>query len=97
MMGLSSGSKRIREIAMLLNEIRRLVARLIHSHANSISDQPVPVGESTSAFDFDPMWHGDHWQNLLSSPMDARRYVMEDWSVPTANGWDEADGIAPAH
>ena len=36
-----------------------------------------------SAFDFDPMWHGDHWQNLLSSPMDARHYVMEDWSVVT--------------
>ena len=24
-------------------------------------------------------WHGDHWQNLLCSPMDARHYVMEDW------------------
>jgi len=26
-------------------------------------------------------WHGDHWQNLLCSPMDARHYVMEDWSL----------------
>jgi hypothetical protein len=27
------------------------------------------------------MWHGDHWQNLLSSPMDARHYVIEDWTL----------------
>lgn len=26
-----------------------------------------------------PNWHGDHWANLLSSPMDARHYVLEDW------------------
>ena len=26
-------------------------------------------------------WHGDHWHNLLCSPMDARHYVMEDWSL----------------
>jgi predicted alpha/beta hydrolase family esterase len=43
------------------------------------------------------MWHGDHWQNLLSSPMDARRYVMEDWSVSTTDNWNEQDGTAPAH
>jgi hypothetical protein len=41
-----------------------------------------PVSESASAFEFSPAWHGDHWQNLLSSPMDARHYVMEDWAVP---------------
>jgi hypothetical protein len=28
-------------------------------------------------------WHGDHWHNLLCSPMDARHYVMEDWSLQT--------------
>jgi hypothetical protein len=43
------------------------------------------------------MWHGDHWQNLLSSPMDARHYVMEDWSVSVATDWSEVDGAAPAH
>ena len=42
---------------------------------------PQAVVESHSALDFDPAWHGDHWQNLLSSPMDARRYVMEDWTI----------------
>jgi hypothetical protein len=44
---------------------------------------PMP-SETTAAapLEFDPAWHGDHWQNLLSSPMDARHYVMEDWTVP---------------
>ncbi|SAK40556.1 hypothetical protein AWB76_00185 [Caballeronia temeraria] len=41
-----------------------------------------PATESASHLDFDPVWHGDHWQNLLSSPMDARHYVMEDWTTP---------------
>jgi len=46
---------------------------------------PQPAVETSEAqtlslLDFDPAWHGDHWQNLLSSPMDARRYVMEDWT-----------------
>lgn len=35
-----------------------------------------------SVLEFDPFWHGDHWQNLLASPIDARHYVMEDWAVP---------------
>lgn len=29
-------------------------------------------------------WHGDHWHNLLCSPMDARHYVMEDWGTGSA-------------
>jgi hypothetical protein len=41
------------------------------------------AADTHSVLDFDPAWHGDHWQNLLSSPMDARRYVMEDWAIPT--------------
>jgi len=44
--------------------------------------------ESHSALDFDPAWHGDHWQNLLSSPMDARRYVMEDWTISSPLTFD---------
>ncbi|WP_062871684.1 hypothetical protein [Paraburkholderia ferrariae] len=34
-------------------------------------------------FDAYGPWHGDHWHNLLCSPMDARHYVMEDWSLQT--------------
>jgi len=41
-----------------------------------------PAAEYISPLLFDPAWHGDHWQNLLSSPMDGRRYVMEDWTGP---------------
>ncbi|SMG17454.1 hypothetical protein [Paraburkholderia susongensis] len=82
---------------MLFNEIRRLVAWLTHSHAKVVSDQPARVADSSTVFSFDPMWHGDHWQNLLSSPMDARRYVIEDWSVSAAADWNETDGTAPAH
>ncbi|WP_227749344.1 hypothetical protein [Paraburkholderia atlantica] len=80
----------------MFQEIRGLFAWLTHSHAKVIPDRPARAEPST-VFDFDPMWHGDHWQNLLSSPMDARRYVMEDWSASTQADWDDADGTAPAH
>ncbi|EIF30089.1 hypothetical protein BCh11DRAFT_05562 [Burkholderia sp. Ch1-1] len=82
---------------MLFNEIRRLVAWLTHSHTDTASGPSAARAETPSAFEFDPMWHGDHWQNLLSCPMDARRYVMEDWSVSVVENWNEADGAAPAH
>lgn len=82
---------------MLFNEIRRLVAWLTHPRADTASAPPAAPAETPSAFEFDPMWHGDHWQNLLSCPMDARRYVMEDWSVSVTENWNEADGAAPAH
>lgn len=82
---------------MLFNEIRRLVTWLTRSNSNTDSQSAAPLPQASSAFEFDPMWHGDHWQNLLSSPMDARRYVMEDWSVPILDSWDEGDGVAPAH
>ncbi|HEY2024178.1 hypothetical protein, partial [Paraburkholderia sp.] len=75
---------------MLSNHIRRLFNWLAHSPAKAVSDQPTLAADNPSVFDFDPMWHGDHWQNLLSSPMDARRYVIEDWSLPPATGWDDA-------
>ena len=82
---------------MLFNKIGRLVTWLTHSHANTDSRPSARAAEAPSAFEFDPMWHGDHWQNLLSSPMDARRYVMEDWSVSQTDRWDDVDGTAPAH
>ncbi|MFM0645852.1 hypothetical protein PQR14_16125 [Paraburkholderia bryophila] len=87
---------------MLFNEIRRLVTWLTQSHVKATDGQSEAHAEmaGSSAFQFDtvsPAWHGDHWQNLLSSPMDARRYVMEDWSVPVSAEWDLTDGAAPAH
>ncbi len=82
---------------MLLNEFRRLVAWLGRSLAQGSPQTRPRKRRSASAFDFDPMWHGDHWQNLLSSPMDARHYVMEDWSVSVADRLDRRGRPAPAH
>ncbi|MBW0449047.1 hypothetical protein EN871_12800 [bacterium M00.F.Ca.ET.228.01.1.1] len=79
--------------------IRRLLSGLFPHFSQTQSQTPgtVRAGSDTSALDFDLVWHGDHWQNLLSSPMDARRYVIEDWSAPTANEWWSADRAASAH
>lgn len=91
---------------MLLNELRRFIVGLIRPRQplDSVSpDHPMSAVASavtaTSNFEvdlFDPTWHGDHWQNLLSSPMDARRYVMEDWSVTVDPELIPAYRIAPA-
>ncbi|MFL9901576.1 hypothetical protein PQR71_26115 [Paraburkholderia fungorum] len=82
---------------MLFNEFRRFITWLTQSRVKTVPAQSGPAAASPSVFEFDPMWHGDHWQNLLSSPMDARRYVMEDWSASPATDWSEVDGTAPAH
>jgi len=63
------------ELKSMFSWIRMLVA-------------PQAVLESHAALDFDPACHGDHWQNLLSSPMDARRYVMEDWTISSPPPFD---------
>jgi hypothetical protein len=49
------------------------------------------AGGPAPLLDFDPFWHGDHWQNLLASPMDARHYVMEDWAVPASDELDTSN------
>jgi hypothetical protein len=48
------------------------------------ASQLAPAQERSPADEFDDThWHGDHWANLLTSPLDARHYVLEDWSSPT--------------
>ncbi|MEW6344906.1 MAG: hypothetical protein RXR20_32405 [Paraburkholderia sp.] len=64
---------------MLVNGFHRLAVWLTGAFRQRPTDGAAQA--TPSVFDFDPMWHGDHWQNLLSSPMDARHYVMEDWSI----------------
>jgi hypothetical protein len=95
----SRRSNTYQEIAMLLTELRRFAAWLTQSRAKTSSSSGTSASDASSSLEFDPdpMWHGDHWQNLLSSPMDARRYVMEDWSVSTSIDWNDVDGAAPAH
>ncbi|GAB7525776.1 hypothetical protein [Paraburkholderia sp. 2C] len=77
---------------MLLSFIRRITA----CFAAPLTDQSEKfkaqslLTAAPAALPFDPVWHGDHWQNLLSSPMDARHYVMEDWSVTPGPEWAAA-------
>jgi hypothetical protein len=64
---------------MWLDGIKRFASRLARARrksralAETARDTPCDI-------EFDTTWHGDHWQNLLASPLDARHYVMEDWS-----------------
>ena len=69
------------EIEMFTRELRRLAARLFHADGSTTAPGVAQSAPTVSPFEPDPAWHGDHWQNLLSSPMDARRYVMEDWCI----------------
>ncbi|CAB3766412.1 hypothetical protein [Paraburkholderia solisilvae] len=84
---------------MLLNVIRRLAARFTTQLSHSSEKRPVPLrsGAAQPALQFDPVWHGDHWQNLLSSPMDARHYVMEDWSIVPGFDYVPATVVARRH
>lgn len=64
--------------------LKRFVSWLLGSRRPAAAS----IGRTDSAssvLEFDPFWHGDHWQNLLASPMDARHYVMEDWALPVEN------------
>jgi len=64
---------------MWLDGIRRLASRLGRGHRKSEAPRE-SSGETSYDAGFDATWHGDHWQNLLASPLDARHYVMEDWA-----------------
>ena len=77
---------------MLINEFKRLAAWLMLYHP--VQSRPIEKAvRPESVLEFDPAWHGDHWQNLLSAPMDARHYVMEDWTS-TADPGLEASSTA---
>ncbi|PCE28546.1 hypothetical protein [Burkholderia ubonensis] len=64
---------------MWLDEIKRFASRLgrVRRKSRALAD---PAREQPCDVEFDTTWHGDHWQNLLASPLDARHYVMEDWT-----------------
>jgi hypothetical protein len=86
-------SRLYQEVVMQLNVFRRIGGWLNRARDQAPANGTTQAEASASIFDFDPMWHGDHWQNLLSSPMDARHYVMEDWSVVTESEF-EPSGLA---
>jgi len=80
-----------KEKAMWLDGIKRFASRLARVRRKSRA-----LAESREApcdTEFDPTWHGDHWQNLLASPLDARHYVMEDWTYTPPQA--EADDTQP--
>ncbi|WP_404982825.1 MULTISPECIES: hypothetical protein [unclassified Caballeronia] len=60
-----------------MTELKRALQKIMSLVAPAPSET-----NAIAPLEFDPAWRGDHWQNLLSSPMDARHYVMEDWTVP---------------
>ncbi|KND55209.1 hypothetical protein BPUN_3192 [Candidatus Paraburkholderia kirkii] len=66
---------------MTMTQLKRVAKWLKSLAAPSIT----PETEAVSSSEFTLAWHGDHWQNLLASPMDARHYVMEDWTTPLDN------------
>jgi hypothetical protein len=89
-------SSSYQEVAMQLNAFRRIFAFFTPARDTGSDSRSAPSTPNASLFDFDPMWHGDHWQNLLSSPMDARHYVMEDWSVVSGTDFEPAGMAAQA-
>jgi len=75
----------------MLPEIKRFADRLLHSRRApaaqaATSSKPSLLGE---AFHYHC---GDHWQNLLASPMDARHYVLEDWNT-SASAFELSDAL----
>jgi hypothetical protein len=70
------------ETAMHASNFQRFVSWLFRMPRASAASTGRTNSAATSVLEFDPFWHGDHWQNLLASPMDARHYVMEDWALP---------------
>ncbi|AJY14636.1 hypothetical protein K6W16_04785 [Burkholderia dolosa] len=74
---------------MWLDGIRHLASRLgrVRRKSRALAET---AREAPCDTEFDTTWHGDHWQNLLASPLDARHYVMEDWTyTPTRTDVDE--------
>ncbi|AOI67065.1 hypothetical protein WS98_15860 [Burkholderia territorii] len=73
---------------MWLDGIKRFASRLarVRRKSRALAESR----EKPCDTEFDPTWHGDHWQNLLASPLDARHYVMEDWTYtpPQADAHD---------
>lgn len=69
--------------------LKRFVSWLLGMSRSTTASNGRTNSATASILEFDPFWHGDHWQNLLASPMDARHYVMEDWALPLED--DEVD------
>ncbi|AOJ68063.1 MULTISPECIES: hypothetical protein [Burkholderia] len=78
----------------MLNGIKRFAHRLGIARRNNSTGR-APAAPTMFASEFDATWHGDHWQNLLASPLDARHYVMEDWAQPVLPAQEEPTDASP--
>ncbi|AJY41069.1 hypothetical protein I6G56_15410 [Burkholderia humptydooensis] len=78
----------------MLNGIKRFAHRLGIVRRSNAAGR-APAASDMFASEFDSTWHGDHWQNLLASPLDARHYVMEDWAQPAMPERDEQADTSP--
>ncbi|AWV00950.1 hypothetical protein DM992_16620 [Burkholderia sp. JP2-270] len=78
---------------MWLDGIKRFASRLgrVRRKSRALAES---AREAPCDTEFDTTWHGDHWQNLLASPLDARHYVMEDWTYTPP--YTETEEVAPA-
>ncbi|GLU30338.1 hypothetical protein WKR88_02080 [Trinickia caryophylli] len=72
---------------MSITAFKHLLRRVLHLSAPPARER-LSTTYPAPTIPLDPFWHGDHWQNLLASPMDARHYVMEDWAVPPGDALD---------
>jgi hypothetical protein len=65
----------------MMNGIQKVFAHLTHvlRDESPSYEMESDAGASYEA-DLSRSWHHDHWQSLLSCPMDARRYILEDWN-----------------
>jgi hypothetical protein len=80
------------ETAMHAIPFKRFVSWLTRTRRPAAPSTSRTNSAAATVLEFDPFWHGDHWQNLLASPMDARHYVMEDWAVPLEDDVDYGRG-----
>jgi hypothetical protein len=75
----------------MFDSIKHAVSLLRRHRPDSTAREAVAPEPSASERLLDETsWHGDHWANLLTSPMDARHYVLEDWTSSVSTYTTEA-------
>jgi len=75
-----------------MNGFNRALAQLSQALRGTAHSSPSDTSNRQFQTESTPGWHAnDHWQNLLACPMDARRYVLEDWSDTYASAADDVD------
>jgi len=75
-----------------MNGFNRALAQLSQALRGLSDEQSSVISERNFRCESASGWHtNDHWQNLLACPLDARRYVLEDWSDTYASAANDVD------